>query len=117
MFQVVDPPHLPELPVAPNRRMLFMFAIALAVGFGLLTVLIVEIPRFFVFSDERDIEYYLGAPVLAMIPETLTRPERRRRRRIRWTRGLIFLLFAAVIIPALVILVNRAGIFQLLGYR
>lgn len=117
MFQVQDPPFLPEVPVAPNRKLLMLIAMACALGFGLAIILVLELPRFFIFSDERDIQYFLGAPVLALIPETISHSERSRHRRLRWTRNLVFLLFAAAIIPFLIVLIDRTGLFQLLGNR
>ncbi len=117
MFQVLDHPNMPGTPVAPNRRMLFLFAAAFAIGFGLVIILILELPRFFIFSDERDIQYFLGAPVLALIPETVSHSERSRHRRLRWTRNLVLLLFAAAIIPFLIVLIDRMGVFQILGSR
>lgn len=117
MFQVLDPPHMPGTPVAPNRRMLFLFAAVFALSFGLVIILILELPRFFIFSDERDIQYFLGAPVLALIPETVSHSERSRHRRLRWTRNLVLLLFAAAIIPFLIVLIDRMGVFQILGSK
>jgi polysaccharide biosynthesis transport protein len=117
MFQVLDPPSKPEVPVAPNRRLLFLFAMIFAACFGLVIILILELPRFFIFSDERDIQYFLGAPVLALIPETISHSERGRHRRLRWTRNLVLLLFAAAIIPFLIVLIDRMGVFQILGSR
>jgi hypothetical protein len=117
MFQILDPPNMPAVPVAPNRRLLFVFAAIFAVGFGLVIILILELPRFFIFSDERDVQYFLGAPVLALIPETISHSERSRHRRLRWTRNLVLLLFAAAIIPFLIVLIDRMGVFQILGSR
>lgn len=117
MFQVMDPPNKPLVPVAPNRRVLMLIAGAIALGFGLVIILILELPRFFIFSDERDIQYFLGSPVLALIPETISHSERSRHRRLRWTRNLVFLLFAAAIIPFLIVLIDRTGVFQMLGGR
>jgi polysaccharide biosynthesis transport protein len=117
MFQILDPPSMPTVPVAPNRRLLFLFAMIFAVGFGLVIILILELPRFFIFSDERDVQYFLGAPVLALIPETVSHSERGRHRRLRWTRNLVLLLFAAAIIPFLIVLIDRMGVFQILGSR
>jgi uncharacterized protein involved in exopolysaccharide biosynthesis len=117
MFQILDKPNKPGVAVGPNRRLLLLIAMAFALGFGLVIVLILELPRFFIFSDERDIQYFLGAPVLALIPETVSHSERSRHRRLRWTRNLVFLLFAAAIIPFLIVLIDRTGLFQILGSR
>lgn len=117
MFQVVDAPNVPELPSAPNRMLLYLLALGIATGVSLMTVLMIELPRMFLLNDERDVEYYLGAPVLALIPETMTPIERSRSRRIRLTRGLIFLLFVGALAPALIVLIDRLQIFQMLGTR
>ncbi|MGH9836344.1 MAG: hypothetical protein ACREBD_13315, partial [Blastocatellia bacterium] len=91
--------------------------LSLALGFGLIIAFAIELPRMFMINDDRDIEYYLGAPVLALIPETLTPLERSRRRKVRMTRSLLILMLAAVLVPAFILLLNRLQIFQLLGSR
>lgn len=117
MFYVVDAPNLPKLPVAPNRLVLQLIALGVAIVFGLFIALAVEIPRMFTINDDRDIQYYLGAPVLALIPETLTPFERARRRKLRMTRGLLILTLAAVMAPLLMLLINYLQVFQIIGNR
>jgi membrane protease YdiL (CAAX protease family) len=117
MFQIIDTPNKPQLPVAPNRPMLMIIGLVISLVFGLFVVFIFELPRLFLLNDEQDIEYYLGAPVIALIPETTTPIERSRNRRLKWTRGLIFLVLAAGMIPALIVVLNRVGIFQIIGSR
>jgi hypothetical protein len=117
LFQILDTPTKPLYPVAPNRPMLMLIGLGLSLAFGLLVVFAFELPRMFLLNDERDIEFYLGAPVIALIPETNTPIERSRNRRLRWTRGMIILVLAAGLIPALIVVLNRVGIFQILGYR
>ncbi len=117
MFQAIDAPNLPQLPVAPNRILLQLIALALALGFGLVIAFAVELPRMFMINDDRDIEYYLGAPVLALIPETLTPVERSRKRKLRMTRGLLILMLAVALVPAFIVLLNRLQIFQILGNK
>jgi hypothetical protein len=68
-------------------------------------------------NDDRDIEYFLGAPVLALIPETLTPLERSRRRKVQMTRSLLVMMLAAALIPAFIALLIRLQIFQILGGR
>jgi uncharacterized protein involved in exopolysaccharide biosynthesis len=117
MFQVIDAPNLPHLPVAPNRMLLRLIALGLALGFGLIIALAVELPRMFMINDDRDIEYFLGAPVLALIPETLTPLERSRRRKVQMTRSLLVMMLAAALVPAFIVLLIRLQIFQILGSR
>jgi hypothetical protein len=68
-------------------------------------------------NNDRDVEYYLGAPVLAMIPETLTTFERARRRRLWLLRWLGLGLLSLMMIPILVVVIDRTQIFQILGSR
>jgi uncharacterized protein involved in exopolysaccharide biosynthesis len=117
MFQVIDAPNLPQFPAAPNRMILQLLALGLALCFGLAIAFAVEIPRMFMINDDRDIEYYLGAPVLAIIPETLTPIERSRQRKLRVTRALLILMLAAALVPAFILLLNRLQIFQMLGNK
>jgi protein tyrosine kinase modulator len=117
VFQVVDAPLAQPAPVAPNRLMLKLIGLGIALALGLLIASAREIPRLFLIHNERDVEYYLGTPVLAAIPETLT-PSQRGRRRVLW--GLRWLGLAALLgamIPALVIVIDRAQVFQILANR
>src|SRR5262249_407845 len=104
-------------PVGPNRLMLTLIGLGIALALGLLVASAQEIPRLFLIHDDRDIEYYLGARVLAAIPETLTPYQRSRRRLLfglRWL-GLAPLLYA--MIPVLVMALDRTQIFQILANR
>jgi len=115
MFHVIDNPSLPRIPAAPNRLTLQLIALGVAILFGLFIAFVIEIPRMFTINDNRDIEYFLGAPVLAAIPETLTPVERARRRRLRLTRGALVLTLAAALAPVLVLLLTYLKIFQVIG--
>jgi len=76
-----------------------------------------EIPRLFLIHSDHDVEYYLGTPVLAVIPETLT-PSQRSRRRVLWgLRWLGLALLLGAMIPVFVIVIDRAQIFQILANR
>jgi protein tyrosine kinase modulator len=117
MFRVVDTPNVPEAPAAPNRLLIQLIAAGMSLCFGLIVVFAFELPRFFLINDERDIEYFLGAPVLALIPESRTPIERARHRNLRLTRGLAIVLVAAALVPTMILLLNRLQIFQILGSR
>src|SRR5215813_5434223 len=115
MFQMIDAPIAQRAPVGPNRLLLKLLALGIALALGLLVAIAREIPRLFLIHNDRDIEYYLGAPVLALIPETLTPFERSRRRRLRVLRWLGFGLLLGAMIPAFVTALDRAQIFQMLA--
>jgi len=117
MFYVIDKANLPRLPSAPNRLLLQVFALAMAAAFGLAVALAIETPRMFRINDSRDIEYFLGAPVLALIPESLTPAERARKRRLRLTRGALIMAAAVALAPVLVFLLTYLKVFQIIASK
>jgi uncharacterized protein involved in exopolysaccharide biosynthesis len=117
MFQVIDPPVAQPAPVGPNRRLLMLFGLGIALALGLLAAAACEIPRLFLIRDDSDVEYYLGTPVLALITDTLTPFERSRRRRLRWLRWIGSGLLAVAMISVFVTVLDRIQIFQILANR
>lgn len=117
MFYVIDKASLPRLPSAPNRLLLQLFALAMAAAFGLAVALAIETPRMFRINDSRDIEYFLGAPVLAAIPESLTPAERARKRKLGLTRGALVMTAAVALAPVLVFLLTYLRVFQIIASR
>jgi uncharacterized protein involved in exopolysaccharide biosynthesis len=117
VFQVVDAPLAQPAPVAPNRRLLMLIGLGIALALGLLIAAAWEIPRLFLIRSDHDVEYYLGTPVLAVIPETFT-PSQRSRRRVLWgLRWMGLALLLGAMIPVFVIVIDRAQIFQILASR
>lgn len=116
-FRVVDPPSLPLAPSGPNRNKLKLIALALALAIGLGAALMIEGPRLRLIQDERDAEYFLGAPVVGLIPETLTPEERSRQRRLLLTRRLALLVLAVGSVPLLAILIYQSGVIQQIAFR
>jgi uncharacterized protein involved in exopolysaccharide biosynthesis len=117
MFQVIDSPVAQPTPVGPNRLTLNLLGLGIAVALGLFTAAAWEIPRLFLIRGDRDVEYYLGTPVLSMIPETLTPFERRRRLLLWGLRWLGLVLCLGAMVPVLVIALDRTQIFQILANR
>jgi uncharacterized protein involved in exopolysaccharide biosynthesis len=117
MFYVIDKANMPRLPAAPNRMLLMLIALAAAGAFGLAIAFAVEAPRMFMINDGSDVEYFLGAPVLAAIPETLTPTERAGKRKLRLTRNVALLALAAILAPILVILLTYLNVFQIIANR
>jgi len=116
-FQVIDAPAAQLSPVGPNRLLLKLIGAGIALALGLLIASAWEIPRLFLIHNDRDVEYYLGTPVLAMIPETLT-PYQRGRRRVLWgVRWVGLALVLGAMVPVLVIVIDRAQVFQILANR
>jgi uncharacterized protein involved in exopolysaccharide biosynthesis len=117
LFQIVDLPSEPQIPAGPDRGKLSGLAFVLALFVGLATVVAFEVPRLFSIRDDRDVQYYLGAPVIVLIPESVTPSENGRARRLLAMRVVGMLLLAAVVVPALVFLLNNLRVFQLLASR
>ena len=115
LFQVVDRATLPATPVGPNRGKLLAIAIVMALGIAVMATLVVESPRLLVIHDENDIEYLLGAPVVGLIPETLTATESRRNRKLLLVRLMGVLLLAIAFVPIFSLLLKKIQIFQLLA--
>ena len=115
IFQIVDPPGLPRLPSGPNVARLVLLAAGLALVFGLIAVAAVEVPKLRNISTVSDVEYYLGAPVIALIPEHLAPVERSRERRLQVLRVAGAVLLAAALTPLLVIIFNFSQIFQMVA--
>jgi polysaccharide biosynthesis transport protein len=117
MYRVIDAPLAQQTPVGPNRLLLKLLGLGIALALGLLIASAWEIPRLFLIHNDRDVEYYLGTRVLALIPETLT-PFQRGRRRVLWgLRWLGFAAFLGALIPVFIIVLDRAQIFQILANR
>ncbi|MBW1958985.1 MAG: protein GumC [Deltaproteobacteria bacterium] len=66
-FQVLDPARLPEKPSFPNMKILFLLCLAAGPNIGLGLVFLLEYLNTS-FRNPKDIESYLGVPVLATVP-------------------------------------------------
>jgi uncharacterized protein involved in exopolysaccharide biosynthesis len=116
-FQTVDPPGLPQAPAAPRRSKLMIIALVLALGSGLLAAAVSELSSVNRIYDERDVNYFLGVPLLAQIPESLTVTEQSAKRQRLQMRSAVYVLLGIVAVPVLTLLLNASRIFQILGYR
>ena len=116
-FQMVDQPNLPQSPAGPNRQRLMMLALALALASGLVAAAASEARRLSRIYDDRDVAYFLGVPVVALIPETLTVTERSRAQRKLFARRLGYLALGAAAVPILALALNATRIFQILGSK
>jgi len=114
VFQIVDQPAEPRVPVGPNRLKYKMFALALSLGVALLVAIAIEFPKLYAIRDDRDVEYYLGVRVIALIPETATptTPQPRRLLPGRATGALPLLI--AVVLVSIILLLSYSKVFSTL---
>ena len=115
LFQLIEPPNLPASPSGPDRFRLQLYALVLAIGASLLVLAALELRRLPMIYSDRDIEYYLGVPVLAQIPESLSVAENNRRRTVTVAQGVGVMLLGAALIPVLVFLLNTLEVFKILA--
>jgi hypothetical protein len=109
VFQIVDMPAQPQMPIGPNRFKYRMFAAALALGVALLIAFALEIPKLYSITDDRDVEFYLGVPVIALIPEAAAANEGRSRQLLlgRIAGGLLI----ALLVSAVLLLMTYSKVF------
>lgn len=117
VFQIIDQPAMAESPSGPDRTKLRLLALAAALAIAFIIVAAVEIPRLYAIRDERDIDYYLGTRVVALIPESLTPTERGLNRRVLLMRRVGVLVVAVLLVPGLVFLLNYLRIIHIFANR
>ena len=117
LFKMIDPAYVSQQPVAPNQLILRLLCLGLALGTALLTVAFIEARHFFRIEDERDVEYFLGAPVVGLIPETLTPVENSRVRRQKMTRNAMVVALVVVMIPTVMFALKQSGLFTIIGSK
>jgi uncharacterized protein involved in exopolysaccharide biosynthesis len=89
-FTLVEAPFLPTGPYSPNRPVIVMLAIMIAVGTGIgLAILIDNLDL--TVKDSIDLAHITGAPPLAVIPVIETRPDRQRRLAATAAKGTFFI--------------------------
>ena len=94
-----------------------MLALAAALAIAFIVVAAIEFPRLYAIRDERDINYYLGTRVVALIPESLTPAERGLNRRVLLMRRVGVLVVAVLLVPGLVFLLNYLRIIHIFANR
>ncbi len=117
IFQIIDMPTQPQSPSGPDRFKLQLIGLALALALGFVVAAAAEAPRLFEVRNDRDVEYYLGAPVIALIPESFTPFERGRSRSLMLLRRIGFVVMLVALVPGLIFLLNHFRIFQVLASR
>jgi polysaccharide biosynthesis transport protein len=98
-FTLIDPPRVPERPTSPNRLLLIVLGMVLALGAGVAMVLILE-SRDDSVRGRRDLERMLEVAPLAILPLMLTKADRSRQ---RWHQRMAVLGMAGAFAVVLVL--------------
>lgn len=79
-FRILDPARLPQSPVSPDMKKLFLFIMAAGLGIGGGLIFLLELLDTS-FKEPEEIENFLKLPVLATLPTVMSDAETRRNKR------------------------------------
>lgn len=79
-FRILDPARLPQSPVSPNMKILFLFVMAAGLGIGGGLIVLLEFLDSS-FKEPEEIESFLNLPVLATLPTVMSESETRSNRK------------------------------------
>ena len=98
-FTLIDPARMPEKPYKPNRLAIILIGLVLAIGAGVGTAALKEFTDNAVYSVE-DLVWATSRPVLASIPEIVTKKDlaRKRIKHLSLAVGAVILLVGAVLL-------------------
>jgi polysaccharide chain length determinant protein (PEP-CTERM system associated) len=87
-FQVIDPPSLPRVPVAPNRPLLLTIILLFAIGAGV-AIAFAKGQLQMTYPTARALETATGLPVIGTVSDVLTPVARLRQQvQLKWFAGL-----------------------------
>ena len=101
-FRILDPAILPEKPISPDERKLFLIMIASGLGIGGGLIFLLEYLNTS-FRSSDDIESYLGFSVLASLP-LICHPEDKRKQRLNNVLSIFSITLSVVLFAAFALL-------------
>jgi uncharacterized protein involved in exopolysaccharide biosynthesis len=101
-LQIIDPARLPERPVFPDMKMLFLLVLVIGPNIGLGLVFLRE-HLDTSFRNPKDIESILGLSVLATIP-IIYNPKNIRRLRMNNILSVVSIMFSFILLSAFAVL-------------
>lgn len=99
-FKIVDSARRPDKPFKPNFLKIFLAVIAVGLGLGLGSTIVLD----FIdtsFKDASEIEDYLGVPVICALPLITSEAEKRGKKRIFTVSLILFSLYALGLLAAI----------------
>ncbi|MBU2429550.1 MAG: protein GumC, partial [Proteobacteria bacterium] len=106
-FRIIDYARLPEKPISPDVRKLFMFSVAIGLGISGGIIFLLEFLNP-VIRREEQIEIEIGLPILASIPP-LGRPGEKTQKRIELILFSLVSMYASAVLLGFALL-NLKGI-------
>ena len=107
-FQILDYARLPEKPISPNIKMMFLLSVAMGLGIGGGVLVLKEWLNFSVIRRDDQIETEIGLPILASIPP-LEKSEDKKKQRFERAIFICFCGYSAVFLIFFTIL-NLKGL-------
>ena len=101
-FQIIDPARIPEKPVFPNMKILFLLTLVAGPNIGLGLVFLLEYLDTS-FRSPKDIESGLGFPVLATIPLIFDQ-KYKRRQRMNQVFSVVSIMLSFILLSAFAVL-------------
>ncbi len=104
-FRVLDPARIPQSPVSPDMRKLFLMVMAAGVGIGGGLIFLLEFLNSS-FKEPEEIEAFLNIPVIATFPTIVSEVEIRRNKKQRmfsFAGVIVSLVLFAVFMGTLII--------------
>lgn len=112
-FRILDHARLPEKPISPNVKMLFLLSIASGLGIGAGIIFLLEVFNTSIRREEQ-IEKDLGLKILAII-QPLKMPYDKTKKRIERIAFACFTVYAAIFLSFFAIL-NYKGLDRTLNF-
>lgn len=112
-FRILDYARLPEKPISPNVKMLFLLSIASGIGIGVGIIFLLEMFNTSIRREEQ-IEKNLGLTILAIIPP-LKKPGHKIKTKVEIVAFACFTIYATVFLSFFVIL-NSKGLDRTIDF-
>jgi len=113
-FRILDYARLPEKPISPNVKIMFLLSVAGGLGLGGGALFLKELLNFSVIRRDDQIETELGLPILASIPP-LEKPGDRKKQRVEWVMFICCCGYSAVFLAFFAIL-NYKGLDRTINF-